>query len=377
VRSFVRVTNDDKDNTRSVIAKRIGLRFGAGAIVCAAMHVMHRLSVLSSILILLAGCNEAQDPAASAPVMMPPVGTSGSAAVPGAAAGSLATGAAGSGVSSGIAGSRGTAGALGVAGTPGAAGSVASAAGAAAVAGSGAAGVGAPAPTAGAAGGVAGASGATAAAGSSAAAGTGAPEMPEMHEDLGKGDGSDVITFGDSWMSYALNGGGIETGLLAASGQPYRTYGLAGTMLLNEAIPNQYKSAKRENPNIKTVVMTGGGNDLLLTGMTTGGCTAGCMSTIDDVTQRLKEIWEEMAADGVEDVIYIEYSRGGGNAPGVNYANQVIPPVCAAAPVRCHFIDSDLIINMELLDGVHPTSSGCTKLGKAAFDLMVEKGMRR
>jgi hypothetical protein len=371
VRPFVRVTNDDKDITPSLIAKRIGLRFGAGAIVCAAMHVMHRLSVLSSILILLAGC-DGVPPAASAPVMMLPVGTSGSAAVPGAAAGSLAAGAAGSGVSSGVAGSRGAAGALGVAGTPGAAGtSVASAAGASA-AGAGAAGVTAPAPSAGAAGGVAGASGATA--GGSAVAGAGAPEM---REDLGKGDGTDVITVGDSWMSYALNGGGIETGLLAASGQRYRTYGVAGTMLLNEVIPNQYKSAKRANPNIKTVVMTGGGNDLLLTGMTTGGCTAGCMSTIDDVTQRLKEMWEEMAADGVEDVIYIEYSRGGGNAPGVNYANQVIPPVCAAAPVRCHFIDSDLIINMELIDGVHPTASGCTKLGKAAFDLMVEKGMRR
>ena len=110
--------------------------------------------------------------------------------------------------------------------------------------------------------------------------------------------------------------------------------------------------------------------------MTAGGCGAGCKSTIDDVTQASK-MWDEMAADGVQDVVYIEYSRGGGNADGVNYANEVIPPVCAAAPVRCHFIDSDLIINMELLDGVHPTASGCTKLGKATYDLMVEKGMRR
>jgi lysophospholipase L1-like esterase len=178
-------------------------------------------------------------------------------------------------------------------------------------------------------------------------------------------------------MNYAVNGGGIETGLLAASKQPYRTYGVAGTMLLDEVIPNQYETAKRQNPNIKTIVMTGGGNDLLLTGMTAGGCGEGCMTTIDKVTDRLKKMWDEMAADGVQDVIYIEYSRGGTNEPGVSYANKVIPPVCAAAPVRCHFIDSDLIINKQLIDGVHPTADGCQKLGKAAFDLMVEKGMRR
>lgn len=231
-------------------------------------------------------------------------------------------------------------------------------------------------PSAGAAGAPSGgAAGSTA---STAAAGSGGTATPSKeHEDLGMGDGSDVVTVGDSWMSYAVNGGGIETGLLAASGQRYRTYGFAGTMLLDEVIPNQYETAKRDNPDIKTVVMTGGGNDLLLTGMTAGGCGEGCKSTIDKVTDRLVKMWEEMAADGVQDVIYIEYSRGGSNAPGVNYANEVIPPKCAAAPVRCHFIDSDLFINMVLLDGVHPTADGCQKLGKAAFDLMVEKGMRR
>jgi hypothetical protein len=233
--------------------------------------------------------------------------------------------------------------------------------------------------TGGAAGAASGAAGAPAAGAPAAAAGSGGSEggAPEQHEDLGMGDGSDVITIGDSWMSYAVNGGGIETGLLAASGQPYRTYGVAGTMLLDEVIPNQYVTAKRQNPDIKTVVMTGGGNDLLLTGMTAGGCGDGCMDTINRVTERLTELWTEMHMDGVQDVVYIEYSRGGGNAAGVGYAHMVVPQACAAAPVRCHFIDSDEIIMMELLDGVHPTASGCQKLGKAAFDLMVEKGMRR
>ena len=233
-----------------------------------------------------------------------------------------------------------------------------------------------------------GAAGATNAGGAAATPAAGAPApvagsggttggATEQHEDLGMGDGSDVVTIGDSWMSYAVNGGGIEVGLLAASGQPYRTYALAGTMLLDEVIPRQYATAKRDNPDIKTVVMTGGGNDLLLTGMTAGGCGDGCMDTINRVTERLTALWTEMHMDGVQDVVYIEYSRGGGNAAGVGYAHMVVPQACAAAPVRCHFIDSDEFIMMELLDGVHPTAGGCQKLGKAAFDLMVEKGMRR
>jgi hypothetical protein len=280
-------------------------------------------------------------------------GRAGSAAAgTSAAVATAGTGAAGSG-----AGAAGAAGGSSVAG---------STAGAAATAGSGAAGT---AAAAGAGGAVAAGSGAAGQAGGAS----------EMHMDLGKGDGTDVITIGDSWMNYAVNGGGIEAGLRTASGQRYRNYGVAGTMLLDEVIPNQYESAKRSNKNIKTVVMTGGGNDLLLTGMTGGStCSAGCMDTINKVGARLKKLWDEMGVDGVQDIVYIEYSRGGSNAPGVNYGTEQIKPICAAlTPARCHFVDSDPIIMMQLIDGVHPTADGCQKIGKAVYTLMESEGMRR
>jgi hypothetical protein len=202
------------------------------------------------------------------------------------------------------------------------------------------------------------------------------------HADLGKGDGSDVITIGDSWMQYALNGGGIERGLKDASGQKYRNYGVTGVELLKSntfgpAIPTQYAAAKKANPKITTVVMTGGGNDLLM--LAAGDTNA----KIDEVSARLAELWKEMAADGVQDVVYFEYSRGGKstNKPQVEYAETMVRPACENAPLRCHFIDSDTIIHMEILAldglGVHPTQDGCTKLGKGAFDLMVSEGMRR
>jgi hypothetical protein len=202
---------------------------------------------------------------------------------------------------------------------------------------------------------------------------------PTEREDLGQGDGSDVVTIGDSWMSFFANGGGIEAGLRAASMQPYRNYGVAGTMLLDEVIPNQYAAAKRDNPDIKTVVMTGGGNDLLLTGMAGGsGCTESCMSTIDKVAARLEALWQEMGDDGVQDLVYIEYSQGGDNGASVAYGHTKLVPLCeATAPLRCHLLHSDDFIMMMLLDGVHPTADGCSKLGQATYDLMEQQGMRR
>jgi hypothetical protein len=226
--------------------------------------------------------------------------------------------------------------------------------------------------------GSAGAAGQAAAGSGGQDAAAGAPaETPR--EDLGAGDGSDVVTIGDSWMSFFANGGGIEAGLRSASMQPYRNHGVAGTMLLDEVIPNQYAAAKRDNPDIKTVIMTGGGNDLLLTGMSGGGtCSAGCMSTIDKVAMRLEMLWQEMGDDGVQDIVYIEYSQGGDNSAGVGYGHTKLVPLCeAAAPVRCHLLHSDDFIMMMLLDGVHPTADGCTKLGKAVYELMEREGMRR
>ena len=193
------------------------------------------------------------------------------------------------------------------------------------------------------------------------------------HEDLGKGDGKDVICIGDSWMLLTLTG--IQTGLVKASGQPYRTYGVPGTQLLNGQIPSQYDQAKRADPDIKTVVMTGGGNDLLLTGSTQGNAAS---SQIDMVAKRLGEMWAQMGKDGVKDIVYVEYSRGGTNEKNVNEGIMKVRPVCeAVTPARCHFVDSDETIHMQLRDGIHPTDAGYDALGKTIYALMEKEGMRR
>jgi GDSL-like Lipase/Acylhydrolase family len=307
----------------------------------------------------------------AATVPIGPVGAGAMATTIGGASGSVSgsggmlavTGASGT-ISSAAGGGAGRAGATAVAGSAGSvAGAAAGASGmAASIGGAGGS------PVAGAAGMVAGA-GAAGTAGGNAMAGSGAA----VHEDLGKGDGKDVIAIGDSWM--LLSTTGIQTGLLKASGQPYRVYGVPGTQLTNGQIPGQYTSAKREDPDIKTVVMTGGGNDLLLTGSTSGSAAT---TAIDNVAKGLIELWTQMGTDGVKDIVYIEYSRGGTNEMNVNTGTEKIRPMCAAfQPARCHWVDSDETIMMQLRDGIHPTDAGYDALGKTVYMLMEKEGMRR
>jgi hypothetical protein len=207
---------------------------------------------------------------------------------------------------------------------------------------------------------------------------------PSAPTDLGMEDGLDVITIGDSWMNLGV--AGIQQSLVAASGRPYRTHGIPGTRLLNEQIPMQYAQAKAEDPDIVTVVMTAGGNDILqvpeaLTDCiadwsTTGGIA--CKAQIDAVAARLETLWAEMAADGVADVVIIGYSRAGGVfAAPIEYSQEVVGQLCDDAPLGCHAIDSDTIIDGDLRDGIHPTDAAFELLGQAIWQLMQDAGVRR
>lgn len=205
----------------------------------------------------------------------------------------------------------------------------------------------------------------------------------EERADLGKGDGKDVVTIGDSWM--LLLGTGIQESLTRVSGQPYRKYARPGTRLLDGVIPGQYATAKRADPDIKTVVMTGGGNDIIQNSTLKSDCMRGgamCDEQVAKIRMRLAELWKEMSTDGVQDVIHVMYSKSAGS--GVmnrDKHNEQMAEVCAAvpAPLRCHLLNTDELIGPSDMrgDGIHPTDSGYDKIGKAVFELMEEEGMRR
>jgi hypothetical protein len=301
----------------------------------------------------------------------------------GSIAGAMSTGLAGT-TAAGAAASGG-------AGAP-AAGAAAGASGAAAGSSAGAAATAGSAAGEPSAGGGAGTAGSVAA-GSGGAGGAAGSGMPAMHEDLGKGDGHDVVLLGDSYMSNTLQfegtGGGIVPSLLSASGQRYRNYAVQGTMLLMDntygpAIPTQWDDAKRINADIKTVVMTGGGNDIIQSSSLQASCMMGgadCKALLMKETMRFDQLWTQMADAGVEDIVRVMYATDSGTVADSLLMDPEVgspPPICSTGKVRCHFLETtDLVMGQRAVDDIHPLQSANERVAKALVDLMTKEGMRR
>jgi hypothetical protein len=212
------------------------------------------------------------------------------------------------------------------------------------------------------------------------------------HPDLGKGNGSDVVLMGDSWMSNTLQiegtGGGIAPALMLAAGQPYRNYAVQGVMMLQAdsfgpAIPTQYETAKQVNPVIKTVVMTGGGNDIIQNPTLSSDCQMGgamCKQTLEQINQALDKLWTEMATDGVEDVVMIQYADNvGSTAQSLRGDGGVgTPAICFTGKIRCHGVDTTAAVMSQIAaDGIHPLQAANTRIATLVYNLMVQQGMRR
>ena len=211
--------------------------------------------------------------------------------------------------------------------------------------------------------------------------------VAQPHMDLGKGDGRDVITIGDSWMNNTLlTGGAIEGALDRLTMQPYRHYAVQGVLLLQTsafgpAIPTQYTSAKRQNPNIKTVLMTGGGNDIIQNASVQSSCNSGgdaCKQKLMEISEALNKLWTQMAEDGVQDVVLIRYSDDAGSTDQKTRMMSNTPPaICTSGKIRCHSIASTEAVMGDLQDGIHPTRAANDRLAKVIWDYLVMKGIRR
>jgi hypothetical protein len=201
------------------------------------------------------------------------------------------------------------------------------------------------------------------------------------HVDQGRGNGRDVIAIGDSWMLLLFTG--IQESLTNAAMQPYRKYGAPGTQVVTGEIPGQFDSALRADRNIKTVVMTGGGNDILLTGAGADCETGGpnCTAQLDKVAKALDTLWAKMSTNGVQDVVHVQYAAiAVKNNPVKNLPAHLarLQTLCSShPPMRCFQLNTDKLVDQLRIDGIHPTDANYDKIGKAVYDLMTAEGMRR
>lgn len=196
-----------------------------------------------------------------------------------------------------------------------------------------------------------------------------------------------VVNVGDS--IFALSGQ-IQNYLHSYSGKTFRRYATSGAEmkggdLIAPSVVNQFAIARGDNSNIQTVLMNGGGNDILLPVLTLfdihnckrdwweSSLSTSCKNLINDIYVDGVNLLSEMHARGVNKVLYVGYyytknSLISGNLgalkDAINYGDTKFAAACANSPVSCTFIDprSSVTSSDIISDGIHPTTSGSQKI---------------
>ena len=197
-------------------------------------------------------------------------------------------------------------------------------------------------------------------------------------------DNNQVITLGDSIFDLS---GEIQLLLENYAGETFRRYTQNGAELegglLSMSVYEQYTMAKSDNPDIDTIIMNGGGNDILLPAILFdphncltqwyqfGKLSNSCKDMINDIYVDSVNLLNNMHKDGVANVIYLGYyyTKNGlffldNLAEAIDYGDKKLSMACEYSVANCIFIDPRSSINDTdiIFDGIHPTSSGSKKL---------------
>ncbi|MCP3927437.1 MAG: SGNH/GDSL hydrolase family protein [Desulfobacterales bacterium] len=211
---------------------------------------------------------------------------------------------------------------------------------------------------------------------------------------LRNADNNEIVNVGDS--IFALSGD-IYDYLHSWAGETWRHYAISGTQLnggiLGPSIPEQYDTAKADNPNIRVVYMDGGGNDILLPAIALdpyncktcnywwcGDLSQQCKDLIDDLYVDAVNLLNEMGQDNVQQVVYQGYYHTKFGVFGdlsklsdaVDYGNQRLSQACSNASVNCVFVDprSSFKNSYIIVDGIHPTKEGSKVLASLIWNVI-------
>ncbi len=210
------------------------------------------------------------------------------------------------------------------------------------------------------------------------------------NERVSDADNDQVITLGDS--IFALSGE-LQDFLESYAGETFRRYTLSGAELKGGIIATdvytQYEIAKNDNSNIETIVMDGGGNDILIPAIALfdpyncktqwyqfGRLSSTCKNFIDDIYVDAVNLLNNMDADGVDNIIYLGYyyTKNGlflldSMEEAVNYGDMCLSQACRNTSANCNFIDprSSIKDSNIIIDGIHPNTDGSRKLANLVW----------
>jgi hypothetical protein len=193
------------------------------------------------------------------------------------------------------------------------------------------------------------------------------------------GDATKTVMVGDSYLALS----GAITGFLRQySGLSLdRTDYVSGAGMvagLPPTIPDQYELAKASG-KIESVIMDGGGNDVLLGDLTCwiDGYQAGssCEATVFAAMDAAKGLIKNAASDGVKEAIYFFYPHIGNDVLN-GVLDKTLPlakSLCEdQKDLDCTFIDTRDGYKPEWIeiDGIHPTSEGSEFIANLIWETM-------
>jgi hypothetical protein len=212
--------------------------------------------------------------------------------------------------------------------------------------------------------------------------------------------GSQVILVGDSYINWISHT--FPADLNREAGQTFRLYAVGGFSMGSGGIgliPPEFDQAVAADPDIKTMVLDGGGNDVLIpSAIYANGAQcknsmssptiADCQTIIRTALDAAIRLMDTAASKGVKDVIYFFYPHVpegtliGGSYPNaiLDYALPMVKDLCDTARVRtdgkltCHFVDLIPIFEGHpdwfAATDIHPNSMGSAAMAKAVWTTM-------
>ena len=221
-----------------------------------------------------------------------------------------------------------------------------------------------------------------------------------------------VIVLGDSYVYWPSHTFPSDLAQAAGNGavgvwdNPYtlggRLYAVGGYSMASGGIgliPPELDTAIAADPDITTIVMTGGGNDILIPDAALAG-SSNCKNSTADPPDAVCQQIVQMAMDAatsmmqkagdndIKDVIYFFYpnipenTSLGGTHPNVllDWAYPQVKQLCDDAPmntngqVRCHFVDTRPIFKGHsdwfAAGDIHENSTGSKAIADAVVQVM-------
>lgn len=210
-----------------------------------------------------------------------------------------------------------------------------------------------------------------------------------------------VAILGDSYVNWPSHT--FPSDLANLAGQTYPLYAVGGFSMGSGGIgliPPEFDQAIAAHPDIKTVIMDGGGNDILIPDAFQfpqgGSCKndvnspniSDCQKIVQKALDAATTLMQHAADKGVRDVVYFFYPHVpegtllGGLHPNeiLDYALPKVQALCDQAysmtsgRLTCHFVDMIPVFQGHpeyfALGDIHPNSQGSAAMAQAVWSKM-------